>query len=46
MNKTYILPIILMVIQAGCAVVYLADGQIKRMIYWLAATILIAAVTF
>lgn len=45
MNK-YIFPIILISIDIGAAVVYGIDGDLRKTIYWIAAAVLNAAVTF
>lgn len=42
----YIFPILLIVLDLGAAVVYGFDGDIKKAIYWVAAAVLNAAVTF
>lgn len=46
MKKQYIFPLILIVLDVGAAVVYLKHKDIRMTIYWLAAAVLNAAVTF
>ena len=47
MNKSvYILPCLLMAIDIGSAIVYLCNGDWKKAIYWVAAAVLSATVTF
>lgn len=43
-EKTF--PIILIVLDIGASIVYLSNGDIRRMIYWLAAAVLTYTVTF
>ena len=43
---TQILPLLLMCIDFAAAVVYACHGDVRRVIYWLAAAVLTAAVTF
>lgn len=43
---TVLFPSVLIALDVGAAIVYLADGDLRRMIYWLAAAILTATVTF
>jgi len=45
MNK-YIFPCILMILDCGAGTMYLIGGDWKRFIYWIAACILTATVTF
>ena len=42
----YIFPIALIVIDFCAAGVYLANGDIKKMVYWIAAAVLNICVTF
>lgn len=42
----YIFPIALITLDIGSAVVYGINGDIKKMIYWIAAAILNITVTF
>lgn len=46
MKQVYIFPIILMILDIGAAVVYGISGDWKKSIYWIAAAILSATVTF
>ena len=46
MKSTYIFPIILIILDIGAAVVNACNHQYKMTIYWFAATVLNAAVTF
>lgn len=43
---TRIFPIGMMLMSAGAAVVYGYDGDARKAIYWIAATVITAAVTF
>ena len=45
MNK-YIFPVILIVIDICAAAVYGINGDLRKTIYWIAAAVLNAAVTF
>ena len=45
-KSTQILPLILMCIDIGAGIVYACHGDIRRVIYWLAAAVLTASVTF
>ena len=45
-SRTQILPLVLMVIDLGAAVVCLWSKEYKRTIYWLAAAVLNWTVTF
>ncbi len=45
MNK-YIFPVILIALDLGAAVMYGISGDVKKVIYWIAAAVLNAAVTF
>ena len=44
--KKYIVPIILILLDIGAGFVYLASGDIKKFIYWIAAAVLNITVTF
>ena len=44
--KTYIFPLILIVLQIGAGVVYATQHNIKMAVYWLAAAVLNITVTF
>lgn len=46
MKKQYIFPLILILLDVGAALVYLKSKDIRMTIYWLAAAVLNAAVTF
>lgn len=46
MKSTYIFPIILIVLDIGAAIVNAYNRQWKMVIYWLAAAVLNATVTF
>lgn len=39
-------PALLIALDVGAAVVYAFDGDVRRVVYWLAAAILTATVTF
>jgi hypothetical protein len=43
---TYFFPIILIFLDVGAALVYATQTDIRRTIYWLAAAILTACITF
>ena len=45
-NKTQIFPALLILIDVLSAIVYSLDGDWRKVIYWLAAAALNAAVTF
>lgn len=46
MNKTKIFPAVLIALDLGAAVVYGIVGDTRKVIYWVAAAVLNAAVTF
>lgn len=46
MIPSQVLPTALIIIDIGAAVIYGWDGDWRRLIYWLAAAILTATVTF
>jgi hypothetical protein len=46
MNKSHILPLILIIIDIGAAIGYLPSAEYKRVIYWLSAASLTYCVTF
>lgn len=46
MTKSSIFPIALMILDLGAGAVYALDGDLRRAIYWVAAAVLTAAVTF
>ena len=45
-KSTYIFPIVLIVLDVGAAIVNAYNRQWKMVVYWLAAAVLNAAVTF
>lgn len=45
MNK-YLFPIALMLCDIGAAITYGINGDVRKVIYWIAAAVLNAAVTF
>lgn len=46
MDKTKIFPAVLIALDLGAAVVYGIAGDTRKVIYWVAAAVLNAAVTF
>ena len=46
MKKSYIFPLLLILLDIGTAAVYIRTGEWKKAIYWLAAAVLNWAVTF
>lgn len=46
MTRAMLLPILMIVISVCAAVVYLFTGDIRRAIYWTAAAVITASVTF
>ena len=46
MRKEWIFPIVLIVIDVLAALVYGCEGDTRKVIYWIAAAVLNAAVTF
>lgn len=47
MNKlVYLFPIVLMALDLAAAVVYGFNGDFEKVVYWVAAAVLNAAVTF
>ncbi len=46
MKITYIFPVILILLDVAAAIVYGFCGDYRRCIYWLAAAVLTAAITF
>ena len=46
MKKEYIFPICLMMLDIGAGVMCAIGGDYKKLIYWIAAAVLNAAVTF
>ncbi|MBR6374080.1 MAG: hypothetical protein IKS20_12950 [Victivallales bacterium] len=45
-KSTQLLPFVLMCIDFAAAIVYAVDGDVRRVVYWLAAAVLTASVTF
>ena len=45
-NKPKVLPTVSMLLAVGSSVVYGCKGDWRRMIYWLAASVLTASVTY
>jgi hypothetical protein len=41
-----ILPLVLIIIDLGAALVYLNDGNLRKFVYWVAAAALTTVVTF
>jgi len=46
MKKQFIFPLILIAIDIAAGIVYAAAGDYKKFVYWIAAAVLNAAVTF
>ena len=46
MTRAQLFPAALIVLDVAAAVVYAVDGDVRRVVYWLAAAVLTAAVTF
>ena len=46
MKKEYIFPIVLMILDVGAGIIYAYAGDYKKCVYWIAAAVLNAAVTF
>lgn len=46
MKSTYIFPIVLILLDIGAAIVNVCNHQYKMTVYWIAAAVLNAAVTF
>jgi hypothetical protein len=44
--KTLIFPTILIILDLSASIVYLSDGDYKKFIYWVAAAVLSAAITY
>lgn len=42
----FILPTIMIALNVGAATVYAFDGDMRKVIYWLAAAVITAAVTY
>jgi hypothetical protein len=43
---TKVFPVAIIVLQVCAAIVYAYNGDVRRTIYWVAATALVASVTF
>lgn len=46
MKSTYIFPLVLIILDIGAAIVNVVNQEYKMDVYWIAAAILNAAVTF
>ena len=46
MDKTKIFPVLLIILDLGAAIVYGLEPDVRRCIYWIAAAVLTACVTF
>ena len=46
MKSTYIFPIAMIALDIGAAIVYIVNKEYKKSVYWIAAAVLNAAVTF
>ena len=46
MTRSQFLPATMILLDVGAALVYAFDADVRRAIYWLAAAVLTAAVTF
>lgn len=46
MRKEQIFPLALIILDALAGIVYLANGDVKKFIYWMAAAVLNITVTF
>lgn len=46
MKKKYIFPIVLMALDVGAGIIYACDSEYRKCVYWIAAAVLNAAVTF
>ncbi|MCC8160098.1 MAG: hypothetical protein LIO53_02060 [Oscillospiraceae bacterium] len=46
MDRTKIFPVLLMALDVGAGILYAWQGDVRKTIYWLAAAVLNAAVTF
>jgi hypothetical protein len=45
-EKKYIMPVILLALNLGCAIFCFCGGDWKRGVYWIASAVCIAAMTF
>lgn len=46
MKSTYIFPIAMIALDIGAAIMYVVNKDYKKAVYWVAAAVLNAAVTF
>lgn len=46
MKPTYFFPIAMIALDIGAAIVYIVNKEYKKSVYWIAAAVLNAAVTF
>ena len=46
MTRAQVFPAALIVLDVAAAVVYAVDGDVRRVVYWLAAAVLTAAVSW
>ena len=46
MSRAQVFPALLIVLDVAAAVVYALDADVRRCVYWLAAAVLTAVVTF
>lgn len=46
MKTTQIFPLILIILDMGASIVYLANGDLRKFVYWFAAAVLSMSVTF
>lgn len=46
MDKTKIFPVVLIALDVGAGIVYAAQGDWKKAVYWIAAAVLNITVTF
>ncbi len=46
MKREYIFPLMLIALDVGAAIIYGAGGDLRKVVYWLAAAVLNVTVTF
>lgn len=46
MDKKFIFPLVLIALDLGAAILYGTSGDVRKVVYWIAAAVLNAAVTF
>ena len=46
MSRSQVFPVLLIALDVGAAAIYAVDGDVRRVVYWLAAAVLTAVVTF